>query len=112
MFQPCEVVLLPFPFSDLSSTKRRPALILRSLATYGDIVALAVTSRSGHPAGVLLESVDFELGSLPKLSWVRCDQLHTIDQSLILGRIGKLTPEAYRRVLKAVCSGLGCVGGS
>jgi hypothetical protein len=50
MFQPCEVVLLPFPFSDLSSTKRRPALILRSLATYGDIVALAVTSRSGHPA--------------------------------------------------------------
>jgi mRNA-degrading endonuclease toxin of MazEF toxin-antitoxin module len=93
-----------FAFSDLSSTKRRPALILRSLATYGDIVALAVTSRSGHPAGVPLESVDFELGSLPKL--------HTIDQSLILDRIGKLTPEAYERVLKAVCSGLGCVGGS
>ena len=39
MFQPCEVVLLPFPFSDLGSTKRRPALILRSLETYGDIVA-------------------------------------------------------------------------
>ncbi len=112
MFQPCEVVLLPFPFSDLSSTKRRPALILRSLATYGDIVAPAVTSRSGYPDGVPLEPVDFELGSLPKLSWVRCDQLHTFDQSLILGRIGKLTPEAYGRVLKAVCSGLGCIGGS
>lgn len=51
MSQPCDVVLLPFPFSDLSSTKRRPALILRSLATYGDIVALAITSRSSHPAG-------------------------------------------------------------
>lgn len=59
-----------------------------------------------------LEPSDFELGSLPKLSWVRCDQLHTFDQSLILGRIGKLTPEAYERVLKAVCSGLGCVGSS
>lgn len=112
MFQPCEVVLLPFPFSDLSSTKRRPALILRSLETYGDIVALAMTSRSGHQAGIVLESGDFELGSLPKLSWVRCDQLHTFDQSLILGRIGKLTPEAYERVLKAVCSGLGCDRGS
>lgn len=111
MFQPCEVVLLPFPFSDLSSTKRRPALILRSLSTYGDIVALAITSRAGHPAGMALESGDFELGSLPKLSWVRCDQLHTFDQALILGRIGKLTPEAYGRVLKAVCSGLGCGGG-
>ena len=42
MFQPCEVVLLSFPFSDLSSTKRRPALILRNLETYGDIVALAM----------------------------------------------------------------------
>lgn len=69
MFQPCEVVLLPFPFSDLRSTKRRPALILRSLATYGDIVALAVTSRSGHPAAVPLEPGDFEFGSFPKLSW-------------------------------------------
>lgn len=87
-------------------------LILRSLETYGDVVALAITSRSGHPAGVPLELGDFELGSLPKLSWVRCDQVHTFDQSLILGRIGKLTPEAYERVLKAVCSGLGCVVGS
>ncbi len=99
-WQPCEVVLLPFPFSDLSSTKRR------------DIVALAITSRSGHPAGLALEPGDFELGSLPKSSWVRCDQLHTFDQSSILGRIGKLTPEAYERVLKTVCSGLGCIGGS
>lgn len=112
MFQPCEVVLLPFPFSDLSSTKRRPALILRSLATYGDIVALAVASRSGHPAAVPREPSDVEFGSLPKLSWVRCDQVHTFDQSLILGRMGKLTPEAYGRVLNAVCSGLGCAGGS
>jgi mRNA interferase MazF len=55
MFQPCEVVVLPFPFSDLRSTKRRPALIRRSLVTYGDIVALAITSRSGHPAGVPLD---------------------------------------------------------
>ena len=112
MFQPCEVVLLPFPFSDLSSTKRRPALILRSLEAYGDIVALAITSRSSHPAVVALEPGDFELGSLPKLSWVRCDQVHTFDQSLILGRIGKLTPEAYERVLKALCSELGCDRGS
>lgn len=53
-----------------------------------------------------LESGDFELGSLPKSSWVQCDQLHTFDQSLILGRIGKLTPEAYARVLKACARGL------
>lgn len=68
MFQPCEVVLLSFPFTDLSSTKRRPALILRSLTTYGDIVALAITSRSGQPASMALEPGDFEIGSLPKLS--------------------------------------------
>lgn len=65
MFQPCEGALLPFPFSDLRSTKRRPALILRSLTTYGDIVALAITSRSGHPAGMALGHGDVELGSLP-----------------------------------------------
>jgi hypothetical protein len=40
--------LVPFPFSDLSSAKRRPVLLLVDPDGYGDLLAVAVTSRPHH----------------------------------------------------------------
>ena len=39
-----DVVLLPFPFTDLSATKKRPVLLLSDEDSLGDFLALAVTS--------------------------------------------------------------------
>ncbi len=44
---PGEVVLIPFPFSDLQAAKRRPVLVLRSCDGFGDFLAAAITSQAG-----------------------------------------------------------------
>lgn len=57
-----EVVLIPFPFSDLSQTKVRPALCLADSGR-GDWVLCQITSNPyGDPNAVPLEPSDFETG--------------------------------------------------
>jgi len=46
MYQPSDVVLLPFPFSDLSANKKRPVLILKAANLQGDFLAVQITSPS------------------------------------------------------------------
>jgi hypothetical protein len=54
MFERGDLLLVPFPFSDLSTTKRRPVLALTALDEYGDFIALPVTSRPQAERGVPL----------------------------------------------------------
>ena len=46
MFERGDLLLVPYPFSDLSASKRRPVLALTSPDSYGDFIALQVTSRA------------------------------------------------------------------
>ena len=73
MPQPCDIVLLRFPFTDLSATKLRPVLVLTQPNISGDFVAVQITSQLRHEIQTTLTSDDFELGGLPKASIVRPD---------------------------------------
>jgi mRNA interferase MazF len=75
MFEAGDLVLLPFPFSDLTSTKRRPVLMLTAPDAQGDFVACPVTSRAGWLYARLLSLDDLAEGALPLVSWVRTDKV-------------------------------------
>lgn len=62
MFQPGEVVLVPFPFADQQTTKRRPVLVLTAADRFDDLVCLAVTSSPNHEDTFLLEAGHFSEG--------------------------------------------------
>ncbi len=109
MCQPSEVVLLPFPFSDLSASKKRPVLILKAANTQGDFLAVQITSQAGYEDALALQQDDFILGLLPKISFVRPEKLITLNKSLIIQRIGKLSDEAFARIHEGVCSKLNCL---
>ena len=97
-----EVVLVPFPFSDLSASKVRPAVCLAD-AGRGDWVLCQITSKSfGDPAAVPLDAPDFAAGGLLVASYARPGKLFTAHAGLFTRSVGVLTPAALGRVLAAV----------
>lgn len=107
-FRAGDLVLLPFPFTDLSSQKRRPALVLRDSDLRGDFVALAITSQRQDLAAALIEPTDLAEGVLPKTSWVRLDKPYSFNSKLVVARFGSLKPQHFESVRAQVCVELGC----
>lgn len=97
-----EVVLVPFPFSDLSQTKVRPALCLAN-ADRGDWVLCQITSSAyGDPTAIGLNSSDFVVGGLLVASFARPGKLFTANESVMIRSVGSLQPVALQRVLSGV----------
>lgn len=108
MLRPGDVVLIPFPFSDLRTTKRRPVLVVGLCDKFGDFLAVAITSQPGHDDGILLSTQDFEYGTLPKTSWVRSSKLYTLNQECIATSFGTIKPTSLDKILAAICCTLNC----
>lgn len=97
-----KVVTVHFPFSDLSDTKLRPAVVLAS-AGRGDWVLCQITSNSyGDADAVTLENTDFVTGSLKRTSYARPGKIFTANGSVIATEVGLLNDDAFRRVAGAV----------
>ena len=97
-----EVVLVPFPFSDLSRSKVRPSVCLAD-AGRGDWVLCQVTSNPyGDPLAESLDTPDFASGGLLIASFARPGKLFTAQAALMVRSVGILTPAALARVLSAV----------
>ena len=97
-----EVVLVPFPFSDLSRSKVRPAVCLAEVGR-GDWVLCQITSSPyGDPTAVPLDAPDFSSGGLLVASFARPGKLFTAHAGLIVRSVGVLNPAAFARVSSAV----------
>jgi mRNA interferase MazF len=99
-----DVVVLPFPFSDLSEAKRRPALVLVPLVG-DDLILCLITSQAKTDSYTIpLKSSGFEAGSLRKDSYIRINRLFTADNQIILYKAGHLNPEILGEVTSRLIS--------
>ncbi len=97
-----EVVVVPFPFSDLNQAKRRPALVVATLQG-DDVILCQITSQSVRDTYVLpMDDADFNRGSLKQSSNIRPNRLFTADSHLILYSIGILKPGKVDAVTDAI----------
>ena len=97
-----QVILIPFPFSDLSASKLRPALVLAD-AGKGDWVLCQITSNPYADAvAVELAESDFTEGSLQRLSYARPGKLFTAHETLFRGAVGSLTHEKQAEVVNRI----------
>jgi mRNA interferase MazF len=107
MFERGDLLLVPFPFSDLSATKRRPVLALTEPDRYGDFIAIPVTSRPQAEHGVSLTAVDLVRGVLPAPSWIRTDRIVTLNSSLVVKSIGRVSERAVAAAVERFCAHIG-----
>ena len=85
-----EVVVLPFPQTDLQAGKRRPALVVASLPGH-DMILCQITSQARSDGfSIALEAADFASGQLRQASFIRPNRLFTVEQSVILYTAGKV----------------------
>jgi len=109
-FRSGDIVLVPFPFTDLSASKRRPALLLRSLGEFGDWLCLPVTTQNAHSLSQGLQESDFGDGKLPHASWVRLNRPTLLSESIMLGRIATLKPTTLSGIHFSMCKAIDCGG--
>lgn len=100
-----DVVVVPFPFTDLSQTKRRPALVLSSATHFNNqvrqsLMAMITTAKkSSWPLDAKI--LDLSEAGLKVLSFVRM-KCFTLDHRLILSKLGALSERDRQAVMASV----------
>jgi len=95
------IVFAPFPFTDLTTTKQRPILVVSNDAINKgkrslDFIGLAVTSKIHKgPYAVQIDLNDLKTGSLPKQSEIHCDKICTIEKKLVSKKLCQLNNTAF-----------------
>ena len=96
------VVLVRFPFSDLSRAKLRPAIVLAHTGR-DDAILCQVTSKSyGDARAIAIAATDLATGSLRLASFARPGKLFTANETIISSAVATLTRGALTRVIDAV----------
>ncbi len=98
------IVLVTFPFSDLSKAKLRPAVVLARAGKTDWILAQITSNAYSDPIGIKLSNDNFSSGSLSLVSYARPGKLFTANNRLITAEVGTLTSDTLKRIVDAVCA--------
>jgi len=107
-YEPGDIVLVPFPFTDLSTAKRRPVLVLSRREFHAhsqDFVLCGTTSNLPNAAhSVLIDRQDLAKGRIPAPSRIRVGKIATLLLGLAIRTLVRVKPEVLARVRKELLS--------
>ena len=96
------IVLTPFPFTDLKTIKRRPALIVSNNPfnkKSDDYIMVPLTTViKDEPYSILINQEGLSSGKLLKPSRIRIDKFFSVQKNLIIMKIGKLNDKIFNKV--------------
>ena len=100
-----KIILLSFPFTNLSSSKRRPALVL--LERPNDVVVALISSKvpkpiEAHHAYIDKSHISFTMTGLKVSSTIYLDKIATIDKKLIIGELGQISEDIKSEINKKI----------
>ena len=102
MFEQGDIVVVPFPFTDLSAAKQRPALVI-SKTEYNskteDVITCGITSNlQNSDYSVIIDNSSLAEGTIPTKSRIKVDKLFTISKLLVKKKVAKLLAEEFSKV--------------
>jgi len=96
------IVLLPYPFTDLEGTKVRPAIVISNdnLNKKSDdcIMVPLTTVIKDEPYSILITQENLSSGKLLKPSRVRADKIFTVEKKLVMMEIGTINDTTFKRI--------------
>jgi mRNA interferase MazF len=102
-----QVVIVHFPFSDLTASKLRPAVVLADAGRDDWILCQITSNPYGDARAIRLEVEDVGPGSLRLTSFVRPGKLFTAHASLVAGQVGELKAGKFATIREAVLQLIG-----
>jgi mRNA interferase MazF len=97
-----DLVVVPFPFSDLTQFKRRPALVISKLDG-DDLILCQITSKTiKDNYSIAIDNKDFETGNLKQKSNIRPNRIFTADKHIILYKVGNLTANKLNETIENI----------
>ena len=104
------IALVPFPYTDLSASKRRPVLLLTDPNARGDFIAMALTSRTQTDHAIAIAGGPLPLGgALVTDSWVRTDKIITLRQTVVSKVIGRVDAQTRLQCVQQLCHALNAI---
>lgn len=102
-----DIVLVPFPFTDLSGSKVRPAVIISNSSNTDDILVIFISSSEKKPKKFdVLVKLSSQNG-LKVHSVIKCSKIATLERKVILGQLGQLEKQYQKIVTKKLKEVLG-----
>ena len=97
-----DVVIIPFPFTDLTGSKKRPAFVIANLSG-DDIIVCQITSKFKSDLYALpVEAVDFSSGGLPVDSFIRPNKIFTANKNIIISVAGHLSERKINTIVNTI----------
>ena len=97
-----DVVVVPFPYSDLSGAKSRPALVIADMQVDDFLLCQITSQNTRDPNAIPLTSANFSSGKLPVASFIRPLRLFTCDRSIVSRKTGSVKPAVLQQVVATI----------
>ena len=107
LYQQRDIVFVSFPFTDASTAKQRPVLIVSSdeinQSASGDFIGLAITTKLYRGKySVAITAKNCQDGKLPFDSEIQCDKIATIQKDIVIKKFCKLKTDTYQVVINKI----------
>lgn len=106
-----DIVLVRFPYSDLSRSKKRPGLVI-GFSDFDNLIVCQITSKAPNPkTSIAISDADLVVGGgLLSVSYIRANKFFTADRKLITKNLGSLRPELHGKVYKLILEAISTLG--
>lgn len=98
MYKKGTIILVPFPFTDLSGSKVRPAIIVSHNLRGDDVVVLFISSQIKHRGTHDIAIKPDTHNGLKLSSLIKCTKIATLDKKIVLGELGRVSPAIQKKI--------------
>jgi len=98
-----DIVLIKFPFTDLSNAKKRPVLIIKDENRLNDFVCFQITSKSTQEALYPIDSHNLIDGELRLVSFVKYDKCFTLSSDIVDKKLASVNSKVMNKLKELFC---------